>query len=539
MFSRRRFLQSSILAAGASAAGCARIQPSGKALHARPGQKPRHIIHLVADGASHGTITCADHFSHLKRKRGLTWLQLHNEPAIASGLMDMRSLNSLVTDSSAASSSWGSGTRIINGMVNQSGNRNPLTTLYELFGQQGWKRGLVTTTEITHATPAGFAASVHDREKATTIATQYLQREIDVMLGGGRKYFDAGYRADGRDLRAEFKSAGYAVMDTSADLESAPLDKRWLGTFSRSHLPYEIDRPNDPEARTAPSLAAMTRAALRKLEREPGFILQVEGGRVDHAAHNCDAVTALHEMISFDEAIDVCVAFQQRHPDTLLVITTDHGNGNIALNGTGDAYGQSLWSFQKSAEVEASFAAILKRLKNEKTPPPNKEKDPAAEKAKEKAKTREDKEREKERQKAKEKEREEAVASPQEIARIIREMTGYKVSSRRAGLLRPFLINKGDPLYEMMKSEVCALGQIMANYHALAFTGNAHTSDFVPIAALGPGAELFRGFIRNTDVFYNYLALAGIDFRNPQEPLITAKPLLSLRQEDTESYKLG
>jgi len=509
--------------------GCAQRQPSEKANLSRNGQTPRHIIHLVVDGASSGTITCADHFSQLKRGRSLTWLQLYNDPAIASGVMDMRSLNSLVTDSSAASSSWGSGTRIINGMVNQSGDGTPLTTLYELFAQKGWKRGLVTTTEITHATPAGFAASVHDRDKATIIATQYLNREVDVLLGGGRKYFDPEYRLDGRDLRAEFRSAGYTVMESAAEVESAPVDKRWLGTFSRNHLPFDIDRPHDPKASAIPSLAAMTRAALRKLEREPHFILQVEGGRIDHAAHNCDAVTALHEMLSFDEALEECLTFQKRHPDTLLIITTDHGNGNMALNGTGDGYGQSLWSFQNITKVKASFPEILKRLKNEKEPVPDKEKDSAAEKKKTKE--------EEELEKAEQKKRDDAVASPEAIAAIIRDETGYKVSTRRAGLLRAFLVNKGDPLYGMMKSDVCALGQIMANHHALAFAGNAHTSDFVPILALGPGAEKFRGFIKNTDVFYNDLALADIDFRNPQEPLITGKLVLSAAREDTESYK--
>lgn len=541
MFSRRRFLQSSFLAVGASAAGCTHISPSAKAVHARAGQKPRRIIHLVADGVSNGTLTCADHFSHLRRGRGLTWLQLYNDPAIASGVMDMRSLNSLVTDSSAASSSWGSGTRIINGMVNQSGDGKPLTTLYELFAQRGWQRGLVTTTEVTHATPAGFAACTHDREKATTIAAQYLKQDIEVLLGGGRKHFEAANRRDKRDLRAEFRSAGYAVLDSLSDLDSAPTDRRWLGTFARSHLPFDIDRPNDPKSCGVPSLAAMTCAALRKLERESHFILQVEGGRTDHAAHNSDAVTALHEMLSFDEALDVCLGFQQRHPDTLLVVTTDHGNGNIALNGTGDAYGPSLWSFQKVTNVKASFPEILRQLKKEEPVSPEKdtEKDPAAEKAKKEARTKAEKGADKQREAAEKKRKEDAVASPEEIARILRELTGYKVSTRRAGLLRPFLIHKGDALYQMMNSEMCALGQIMANYHALGFTGNAHTSDYVPILALGPGAEKFRGFIKNTDVFYNYLALADIDFRNPQEPLITGRMISSVSREDTESYKLG
>ncbi len=536
MFSRRRFLQSSAVAASSSLVGCASIS-SGPSAASKPGARPRNIIHLVSDGTSSGTVACANHLSELKRGKRLTWLDLYGAPGIASGMMDMRSLNSLVTDSSAASSSWGSGVRIINGMVNQTGDGTPLTTLYELFAQQGWKRGLVTTTEITHATPAGFATSTPNREKATIIAAQYLDRGVEVLLGGGSKYFDTDYRLDKRDLRVDYRKAGYTVMATAEELSKAPVDKRWLGIFSRSHLPFDIDRPNDPKAKTVPSLAQMTTAALGKLSREDHFILQVEGGRIDHAAHNGDAVSALHELISFDEALDVCLAFQKKVPDTLIVVTTDHGTANIALNGTGDEYGQSLWNFRKITSVQASFPEILKRLR--KTPPPDpakpeREKDDVAEKAKEKAKPKEQKDREK----AEQQKKDDDVATQAEMVQIIREMTGYKPSDERVKLMFPFMQKRGSALYEGLKSETCALGQLMANYHSLFFTGGAHTSDHVSILAVGPGAERFQGFIKNTDVFYNYLALAKIDFRNPQEPVIGQPELLRMT-ENTAEYKLG
>src|SRR5213593_2120385 len=112
MISRRNFLRnSSVLAA--TAAGFPHIAKSAEQLHAIPGQKPKHIIHLVSDGMSMGTLTCADLLSQLVRKRGLTWIELCKRPETVSAWMNMRSLNSLVTDSSAASSSWGSGTRVI------------------------------------------------------------------------------------------------------------------------------------------------------------------------------------------------------------------------------------------------------------------------------------------------------------------------------------------------------------------------------------------------------------------------------------------
>jgi alkaline phosphatase len=196
---------------------------------------------LIADGMSLGTLTCADELSQLTRGRGLTWMRLYNHPAARAGFMNMRSLNSTVTDSSAASSSWGSGTRIMNGKVNQMRDGRNLTTLYELFAQAGWRRGLVSTTEITHATPAGFAANVDNREKGELIASQYLDRRVDILLGGGRKFFDPKDRKDKRDLLADFRYSGYVVMRTLDELKAAETDRRWLGVFDASHLPYTLD----------------------------------------------------------------------------------------------------------------------------------------------------------------------------------------------------------------------------------------------------------------------------------------------------------
>src|SRR5262249_12346988 len=145
-----------------------------------------------------------------------------------------------------------------------------------------------------------------------------------------------------RDLKAEFRAHGYDVFQTLAQMERGQVDKRWLGLFADSHLPFTIDHANDKKTlERVPTLAAMTASALKWLERHSHFILQVEGGRVDHGCHNCDAAGAFHDLIAFDEALDVCLEFQRQRPDTLLVMTTDHGNGNPGLNGMGDNYGNS------------------------------------------------------------------------------------------------------------------------------------------------------------------------------------------------------
>lgn len=439
--------------------------------------RPLRVIHMVADGMSLGTLTLSDHLSQLARGRGLTWMGLMQRPGAVAGTVNMRSLNSLVTDSSAASSSWGSGSRIVNGTVNVLPDGRALTPLGVVFGQAGWKRGLVTTTEITHATPAGFAASGLSRDSAEPIAEQYLERRIEVLLGGGRKFFDPAKRKDKKDLNAAFLSAGYARFQSAAELASAPMDKPWLGTFAESHLPFTLDRHQSAKLKAEiPALADMVGQALRRLDREDRFLLQVEGGRVDHGCHDCDAAAAFNDLMAFDEAVDVVLEYQSRRPETLVVLTTDHGNGNPGLNGMGDKYGQSSPLFASLVRATSSFEAMEKALK--------------------------------------------AATSIGELTDLLELGTGYRPSEEKVEAFVPFITKKGRSMYDTMNSLTCQLGQLVANHCGVGWTSGSHTADYVPLLALGPGAERFRGFLQNVEIFGKYCSLAGIDFKNPEVPLI-------------------
>jgi alkaline phosphatase len=536
MISRRSFLsRSGLAAAAATAVAAPHIARAADELIRKTGQKPKRIIHIVSDGMSVGTLTCANLFSQLTRKRPLTWMNLHDDPGAKIGLMNTRSLNSAVTDSSAASSAWGSGSRVVNGAVNALPNGTLLTPLYALFSQAGWATGLVTTAEITHATPAGFATAVKSRGDSQAIAAQYYDRKIDVLLGGGKPFFDGKRRKDKRDLTGDFTKAGYTVVKDLAGLQSAPLDTKLLGTFADGHVPYMVDYLADPKIREkTPTLAQMTTAALARLERKEQFILQVEGARIDHAAHNSDAPGAINDQIALDEAIDVCLEFQKKHPDTLIVLTTDHANSNLGLNGMGGGYRTSSQRFATMTEVKASFPEILKKLekagKKIKVPsvPSDAEDkldvpDPMA-KIDPNGKSEGEKEKEDDKTKfTAAVQMSSAIAvEPKAIIEVIGETTGYKMSERRAALFSKVLAGEYPALYDQMNSAVTQLGQVMANRFGIGWTGNTHTADYVGILALGPGAEHFAGFVQNTDVFVHYTQLAGIDFKNPSLPLIAS-----------------
>jgi alkaline phosphatase len=478
--SRRRFAASTGLFTLSGLTGAPAVHAADAGL--RSDGTPGRIIHLVSDGMSAGTFGCADQFSWLVRKRPLAWTTLYERADAVAALVDMRSLNSLVTDSAAAASSWGSGSRVRNGSVNVLPDGRELKPLYDLFGDKDWARGLVTTTEITHATPAGFAANALDRGSAELIATQYLDRGIEVLLGGGEQFFDPASRADKRDLKADYRAKGYRVMSSRSELESAPASGRWLGTFTRSHLPYSIDHAADEGLRRAvPTLAEMTRAALRRLGGERHFILQVEGGRVDHAAHASDAAALMWDQLAFDDALAACLEFQRQAPDTLVVVTTDHGNSNPGLNGMGSGYASSVPLFASIKQVKKSLTLLQKDFSRAADSP---------------------------------------GLTPQVVKSLVLEGTGCELTASQAEGFARFLEGQQPPLYGMMNAWSAQMGQLLANHLGIGWSGTAHTSDYVPLVAVGRGAERFRGFLQNTDLFHHYLALVRVDYRNPELPLM-------------------
>ncbi|MCS7008968.1 MAG: alkaline phosphatase, partial [Chthoniobacterales bacterium] len=287
----------------------------------------KNIIFLVSDGMSAGVLGLAEQFLRMKTGRETNWCRLIRENRCVNGLMDTASLDSLVTDSAAASTAWGSGFRVRNGSINCLPDGTKLTPIAQIAKERGKRIGVVTTATVTHATPAGFAAITPNRDDEFLIASQYLGL-VDVALGGGSYFFLPESRLDRKDLVRSFQEHGYTFVENREQLRAVPQNtSKMLGLFSSSHLPYRIDvEGNDFLVGRIPSLAEMTEIALRVLKNSEGFLLQVEGARIDHAAHHNDIATLLREQLEFDQAIGVVLNFVAEYPDTLVIITTDHGN---------------------------------------------------------------------------------------------------------------------------------------------------------------------------------------------------------------------
>jgi alkaline phosphatase len=245
------------------------------------------------------------------------------------------------------------------------GNGTSVPTLLELAKAQGWKVGAITTTELTHATPAATYSHICNRNAQYAIAAQLvpggagfnsaLYDGVNVLMGGGLNHFtpyssatsstkNTKGRADGRDLTAELAAQGYTVGKTRADMLAAPADKKFIGLFSTtSHMDYDLDRLAKVAAGTVaqPSLAEMTTKAMDILTQDPtqnpkGYFLMVEGGRIDHALHSTNAKRALQDTVAFDNAIKAAIdKVKLTDPtlaNTLIVVTADHDH-TLVLNG--------------------------------------------------------------------------------------------------------------------------------------------------------------------------------------------------------------
>ncbi len=239
-----------------------------------------------------------------------------------------------------------------NRTVDKCGENNGYVapTILELAKARGKAVGAVTTTELTHATPASTFSHVCHRDAAYTIARQLvpggagynpaLKDGVDVLMGGGRHHFtpydkaaNPKGRADGRDLMAELAGQGYYVAGTRAGMMSAQPGRKFVGIYSADdHMDYALERR--PEQ---PSLSEMALKAIELLSKDPdGFFLMVEGGKIDHALHDTNAKNALADTVAFDEAIQAALermrVIDPGLENTLIVITADHDH-TMVLSG--------------------------------------------------------------------------------------------------------------------------------------------------------------------------------------------------------------
>ncbi len=445
------------------------------AIAQRSRKKAKNIIFCVSDGMAASVPTMASELNEMMNGKRSYWSWLMEQDYVVNGLQDTRSLSSLVTDSSAASSTWGSGRRIWNAQVNMFPDGTKLRPIGDIMHEAKVKVGLVTTATITHATPAGFGSCVEFRDLEGKIAEQYLINKIDFLMGGGDKFFNTEKRKDKLDLYAKYVSAGYKVVKTRAEVRGLKGDKI-LGIFSDSHVPYTVDQLNDEKiAAVTPTLAEMAQCAIDNLKDNPnGFLLQIEGARIDHAAHSNDLAGMVYDQQAFEEAVKVAIEFAKKDGETLVVITADHATGGPNLNGAGDEYFDSTAGLRTLLGMKCSYGPLTTAIGK--------------------------------------------TASASKVQDAVEAKLGIKLSAKDAQLIADATDGKSPFGGSIFKEGLNAtLGVVLGNYSKTGWTSLNHTNDYVIVTAFGPGKELFAGLNKNTDYFDYMLAMKDIQFENPKQ----------------------
>jgi alkaline phosphatase len=261
---------------------------------------------------------------------------------------DPRDPAATVTDSAAAASAWATGQKTYNGAISVDPAGRPLPTLGGEAKKAGKATGLVTTAQVTDATPAAFFSNVPDRGQQSEIARQYLEvTKPDVVLGGGEDAWlppgdpgaypdspadDPEEGSDGTagDLVARARELGYDYVSTADQLRDAGGDEL-LGLFANEEMFQQRPEPAGEYDPVVP-LADMTRTALDVLGRHAdGFFLLVEEEAVDEMSHSDNGALMLQAMQSLDAAVQVARDYVAEHPDTLLIVTGDHECGGLTV----------------------------------------------------------------------------------------------------------------------------------------------------------------------------------------------------------------
>jgi alkaline phosphatase len=436
-------------------------------------ETPDNVIFFISDGCGPASFGLAREYQ--KTMVGTETLFLDS---FRTGTVLTYAGNSRITDSAAGATAFACGVKTYNGAIGVDLDTLSVVNLLEAAENIGMNTALVTTTEISHATPAAFSSHVKRRSLQTEIASQQLTKGIELLVGGGRRHYlpqsAGGVRKDGRNLFVEAEAEGYHVANDRRGflaLDELPV----LALFTPGHMSYEIDRPD-----TQPSVAEMTRKALELLEGAgKQFFIMIEAGRIDHAAHSNDPAAHVRDVLAYDEAMRVAVEFAKRNGNTLVIGTSDHETGGLTLGA--DSYGPrsgAAYDPEPLSDITSSFERMVRdtafELQN--------------------------------------------GASNEELIYWLRDEVWIRFQIRGIPEAVAENISVGlDTLRIRKKGQWVAraiygfVSDSVSAHARLGWSTSSHTAVDVPIFAYGPGSESFSGTLDNTQVGLRLAELMGVE----------------------------
>lgn len=445
-------------------------------------QQAKYVFYFIGDGMGVNQVNGAEmYLAEQEGRIGVKPLLFTTFPA---GTMATTfSATNSVTDSSAAGTALATGEKTYNGAVSMDDDKNVLSTVAERAKKAGRKVGIATSVSVDHATPAAFYAHQPNRSRYYEIALDLPKAGFDFYAGSG--FLKPTTTADKKEAPNVFpiiEEAGYTIARGLDEYKEKAADAKKMILIQKegaepSCLPYAID--HEEGDLTLPEITESAVTFLSKGNKK-GFFLMVEGGKIDWACHSNDPVTVFEEVIDLDNAVRVAYEFYKKHPkETLIVVTADHETGGMGLGiGKYELHLKSLLNQKQSQDLLSKAITDLRKDKAGK-------------------------------------------ASWNEIKDLLTEKMGFwkelPLTWEQEKMLRDeyeqsFVKNKvvfEESLYARTEPLAAAARKIMSQIAMVGWTSSSHTAGYVPVFAIGAGADLFTGKMDNTEIPKRIAKAAG------------------------------
>ena len=439
-------------------------------------QQAKYVFYFIGDGMGVNQVQGTELFQgELKGEIGIEPLCFTQFPV--STVATTFSATNGVTDSAAAGTALATGNKTKNGAIGVLKDlETPVNSVAVWAKNSGRRVGIATSVSVDHATPAAFYAHEASRSSYYNIGTDLYTAGFDFYAGSDFMEPDNKKDSNAKNLYKMADEYGYSIARGYKDYtnKSAKADKMILfqteeaSSKDRSAIPYAIDRTEKDM-----TLEEITRSAIDFLSKDlsKGFFLMVEGGKIDWACHSNDGATAFREVQDFDKAIKQAYEFYKQHPDeTLIVVTADHETGGIVL-GTGQ-YKLNLKAIENQKTSESGFTKILNSMRKEyKNNVPWKAVQDALE------------------------ENfgfwDEIELSEEQEARL-RSVYEKTLKGQKAKM------EKSE--YAQDEALAAEAKRIVSENALIGWTSGGHSAGYVPVFAIGAGAENFKGRLDNTQI---------------------------------------
>lgn len=431
----------------------------------------KYVFFFIGDGMGVNQVNITEvYLSALKGERGSASLQMTQFPSAS--LVTTFSYNNDVTDSAASGTALATGKKTNNGYIGVDPDNQPIETIAEKAKKAGKKVGIASTVPINHATPASFYGHQKDRGMYYELSQDLIKSNFDFFAGGSFYNRDVLYdKSKAPDIYPQIEKAGYTIFHGYDEFKAGAskagkiilLQKDWENA---NELPSAIDRKaNDL------TLKQITEAAIEVLmkDNKKGFFVMLEGGKIDWAGHGNDVATVIQEVIDMDEAIKVAFEFYKKHPnETLIIISADHDTGGITA-GRGSLNIKCL-QYQKQSQDE--LTKLINELVKSKSGKPSWE-DVKGLLTESMGFWRD-------------------VPINWENEKILRDTYEATIAKNRDA--------KDENLYSQNSQLAAKAKQILNDIARVGWATTSHSAGYVPVFAIGAGANLFTQKIDNTEI---------------------------------------